>query len=65
MRDGAVVAPATLAAARERAASERAALPATQRRLDAERYPVEIAPGLAALRDRLAAEVGAEMPGRA
>jgi nicotinate phosphoribosyltransferase len=47
----------SLAAARERAAAQRAALPTAHRRLDAEPYPVEIGAGLAALRDEVAAEI--------
>jgi nicotinate phosphoribosyltransferase len=45
--------PSTLAAARERAAAQLAALPARHRRLDAERYPVEIGAGVEALRASL------------
>jgi nicotinate phosphoribosyltransferase len=50
-------APGGLAAARERAAAQRAALPPAQRALAAGPYPVEVGAGLAALRDEVAAEV--------
>jgi nicotinate phosphoribosyltransferase len=46
-----------LADARERAAAQRAALPAAHRALDAEPYPVEVGAALAALRDEVAGEV--------
>ncbi len=49
--------PTTLAGARERTAAQIAALPAAQRRLDAEPYPVEISPGIAALAESVTARV--------
>jgi nicotinate phosphoribosyltransferase len=65
MRDGVPVEAATLDRARERAARERAALAPPHRLLEAAPYPVEIAPGLAALRDRLAAGLAAPAAARA
>ena len=54
MQGGARVVDESLDAARARAAQQRRALPAGQRSLDAEPYPVEVSPALTALRDSLA-----------
>jgi nicotinate phosphoribosyltransferase len=58
MRDGVRLARDTPAAARERAAEGRRALPDAQRLLDAEPYSVELSPRLAELRDALTREHG-------
>jgi nicotinate phosphoribosyltransferase len=50
--------PGTLAAAREQAAAQIAALPAAQRSLDADPYPVEISDGVAALARSVTARLG-------
>jgi nicotinate phosphoribosyltransferase len=51
--------PGDLAAARERAAAQRAALAPAHRALDARPYPVEVGAGVAAVHDEVAAEVRA------
>lgn len=53
MREGARLGHETLAEARERAATERAALPRKQRLLDAGTYPVQVSASLTELRDSL------------
>ncbi len=62
MRGGVRLERETLDAARSRAAGQRAALPAEQRRLDAATYTVELSAPLVALRDSLTD--GLRSPGR-
>lgn len=62
MKDGARLGQDSLAAARARAAAQRAALAPEQRRLDAQPYPVELSVRLITLRDTLTRELLGDRP---